>query len=133
MLAPPELPLQLPTEIRKIAKAMCFALASIVIILSYPAIRLALAIDTLAAIGGDMFKGKPLPILQQFMFAYQSDIIRLSICLPIVAIVALLIPRPVLAIYILSSLVLITGLLALMLGHLYFNFVLDVVKDLGSK
>lgn len=78
-----------------------------------------------------MMKGKPLPGLTHFVFTYQFELVRLAIGLPVAAVVMLFVPRRVLAIYVLGALVMLTVLLGLILWQTYFDFGLELVKDLS--
>lgn len=93
-------------ELVRLSRAVRFALAAIVVGLSYPNIHCALGIDKFRQIYVDMLGGKPLMPATALILQFQPLFVALSILFPVAAIVTIFIPGTTRAIYIAGFLVL---------------------------
>ena len=81
-----QIPQQDAIDVWQLARAIRFALVSIVLGLSYLSLRSSLSIESFSQIFADMLGGKPLPALTQFVLGARPLFVAVSILVPIVAV-----------------------------------------------
>ena len=103
-----QIPQQDAIDVRQLARAIRFALVSIVLGLSYLSLRSSLSIESFSQIFADMLGGKPLPALTQFVLGARPLFVAVSILVPIVAVATLFLRGIVGSFYIIGVLGFIT-------------------------
>ncbi len=73
------------SELSRVSRAVRFALAALVLGMSYPNIHCAFGIPKFQQIYQDMLMGKPLPQVTEFVVRFQIVFEALSILLPVLA------------------------------------------------
>ena len=120
------------SELRRISRAVRFALAAIVLGLSYPNIHCALRIDKFQQIYSDMLTNKPLAATTVFLVHYQPFFVGLSILFPAMAIATIFMPGITRSIYIAGFLVIA------IFAQLFFQWfsltspLLDIIRGMGG-
>jgi hypothetical protein len=77
------------SELRASSRALRFALVALVLGLSYPNIRLALALPNFQQIYTDMLGNKPLPAATTFIIHARTVLLLLSFAVPLLALLSL--------------------------------------------
>ena len=99
-------------DVRQLAYAVRFVLLSIVLGLSYFAMKSSMAIDNFEIIFKDMLGGKPLPMSTVYVLQGRAYFVILAYLIPIVAVGTLFSRRVVASIYVLGA----TGLVAVIVS-----------------
>jgi len=119
-------------DVAKLARAIRFAFATIVFVLSCFSVNSSLYIGNFHAIFRDMFTGKPLPLLTEFMLGAEQWIILFSILLPLGVIGTLFLRNLARSFYILGALALVTIVEMAVLSYgLWLPFV-EIIKNLQA-
>jgi hypothetical protein len=103
-----QIPQQDAIDVRQLARAIRFALFAIVFGLSYLSIRSSLGIGSFELIFREMFGGKPLPALTQFILGARPLFLIISVLVPVVAVAALFLRRVAVSIYVMGVLGFVT-------------------------
>ena len=110
---------------------MRFAMVCLVVGLSFPTIRMTLAIDSFSHITDSMMKGAKLPAMTSFIFAYRAELVRLAFGLPVVAVAMFFVSSRSLAMYLLGVLVMLSAALCVTLLEAYLGFVTALIKNIS--
>jgi hypothetical protein len=95
-------------DVRQLARAVRFALVAIVLGLSYLSLRSSLSIGSFEVIFRDMFGGKPLPTLTQFVLSARLLFVAVSILVPIAAVATLFLRDVIRSVYLIGTLGFVT-------------------------
>jgi hypothetical protein len=106
-----------PDDIRAIGRSILFALACIVVGLSYLSIRSSLSIHSFSVIFADMLGGKPLPAITTFLIRYQSVFVLLSSAIPVAGVGLLFFRKLTYAFYAMGILAIINIVLTVVIYH----------------
>jgi hypothetical protein len=98
------------SEFLRVAQAIRFALVAIILGISYPNIRCALAIPALQRIFTDMLGNKPLPFDTTFAIHFHVLLVLLSFAIPLLAIISLFLLRLSTSIYLAGVLIIAVSL-----------------------
>lgn len=104
-------------EFRSTSRAILFALACIVVGLSYLSIRSSLSIHLFSIVFADMLGGRPLPAITTFLISYQSVFVFVCCAIPIIGIALIFVRRLVIAFYAMGILALVNIFLTVFLYH----------------
>jgi hypothetical protein len=89
----------------QITKALRFAFVALILGVSYPNLRCALAIPAFQNIYHDILGGKPLPAATEFVIHAYPVLVALSISLPVVAVLSLFMRRLSFSIYLVGFII----------------------------
>lgn len=117
MNEPQQTPQDDAIDVRQLARAMRFALITIVLGLSYVSLRCSLSIGTFELMVQDMLGQEPLPFLTRMVLSARPLLVAVSILVPIVSLATLMFRRVVTSFYVLGVLVLVTAAQLITLYH----------------
>ena len=99
-----------PSEFLRVARALRFALVALVLGVSYPNIRCALAIPAFQRIYTDMLGNKPLPADTAFAIHFHAVLVLLSFAIPLLAVISLFLRRLSTSIYLAGVFIIVVSL-----------------------
>ena len=119
-------------DVRQLAYAVRFALAVIVLGVSYFAMKSSMAIDNFATIFKDMLGGKPLPVATQYVLQGRVFLVCLAYLIPIVVLGALFSRRVVASIYVIGVAGLVAVIETISLYQALSSPLFEIVRQMGG-
>lgn len=119
-------------DVARLARAIRFAFATIVLTISFFSVRTSLSIGSFLAIFKDMLSGRPLPVLTVFIIDFKEWIILFSLLLPLCVIGTLFLRNLARSFYILGVLALVTIIEFVLLSYGLCAPLFQVMKNLTA-
>jgi hypothetical protein len=119
-------------DVRKLAKAIRFAFAVIVLFLTGLCLRSSLAIEGFGRIFKDMLGNKPLPSLTTSILAAQPALVDLNVLMLMLVLAACFLRNPVRSFYALGILALIGLVELVLLYHGLTGVLFQIIEAMGA-
>ena len=119
-------------DIQQLARAIRFALVSLVLGLSYFSLRASLSIGGFEQIFKDMLGGGHLPTITSFIVQAREVFLGISMLVPILAIGSLFDPRVVRSFYLIGGLGMLTVVQFVVLYHGLSAPLMEIIKAVGG-
>jgi hypothetical protein len=119
-------------ELSKQNRSLRFALVALIVGLSYPNVRCALAISAFQRVYKDMLGDKPLPPVTVFVIHTRVALIALSFAIPALAVLSLFVPRLKASTYLAGVLILLIFVQLFSTWHAVISPLITIITGMSE-